>query len=254
MPAQLGSCAGIALSAAGSTRPRVGPPRPAIPRGRAPSAGLRRQHTCVPSPRDHGRPPPRPDGPRQADGPRPHRGLPLWRGRRGRRHPRRPPDGTVVRHAGTVAKAHAADADSAALALRVAVAAGLPGILLPRSARRPPPCTTGSSPTGPTAPPWTPGTRRPHRGRPRPPSSPASTGPRPTAVPPMRDPRRPPAPSPCSGPPPRTIPPPPPSWTPGTPSRMARGEAPLPNAVTLCHGDFHLASSCATPRPPDPGC
>ncbi|MFJ8200543.1 phosphotransferase [Streptomyces sp. NPDC096152] len=41
------------------------------------------------------------------------------------------PDGTVVRHADTVAKAHAPDADRAELAARLAVAARLPGILLP---------------------------------------------------------------------------------------------------------------------------
>lgn len=41
------------------------------------------------------------------------------------------PDATVVRHAGTVAKAHAADTDPVELARRVTVAARLPGILLP---------------------------------------------------------------------------------------------------------------------------
>ncbi|NEC52827.1 aminoglycoside phosphotransferase family protein, partial [Actinospica acidiphila] len=40
-------------------------------------------------------------------------------------------DTTVVRHAATVAKAHAPDTDTAALAVRTAVAARLPGILLP---------------------------------------------------------------------------------------------------------------------------
>ncbi|MEU2063514.1 phosphotransferase [Streptomyces sp. NPDC013455] len=41
------------------------------------------------------------------------------------------PDATVVRHAGTVAKAHAPETDRSALALRVAVAARLPELLLP---------------------------------------------------------------------------------------------------------------------------
>ncbi|WP_405446229.1 aminoglycoside phosphotransferase family protein [Streptomyces achromogenes] len=41
------------------------------------------------------------------------------------------PDATVIRHAGTVAKAHAPDTDPAALALRVATATRLPDVLLP---------------------------------------------------------------------------------------------------------------------------
>ncbi|MFD9005117.1 phosphotransferase family protein [Streptomyces sp. NPDC059582] len=40
------------------------------------------------------------------------------------------PDATVVRHAGIVAKAHAPDTDPTELALRLAVAAGLPNVLL----------------------------------------------------------------------------------------------------------------------------
>ncbi|MET7285847.1 aminoglycoside phosphotransferase family protein [Streptomyces sp. NPDC005573] len=40
------------------------------------------------------------------------------------------PDATVVRHGGTVAKAHAADTDPAALAPRLAAALRLPGVLL----------------------------------------------------------------------------------------------------------------------------
>ncbi|RSR94898.1 aminoglycoside phosphotransferase family protein, partial [Streptomyces sp. WAC00469] len=41
------------------------------------------------------------------------------------------PDATVVRHAGIVVKAHAPGTDPAALALRLAAAARLPGVLLP---------------------------------------------------------------------------------------------------------------------------
>ncbi|MCZ0208804.1 aminoglycoside phosphotransferase family protein, partial [Streptomyces sp. UMAF16] len=49
------------------------------------------------------------------------------------------PDATVIRHAGTVAKAHAPDTDPAALALRVATATGLPDVLLPPLAPAPAP-------------------------------------------------------------------------------------------------------------------
>ncbi|MFG3124778.1 phosphotransferase family protein [Streptomyces sp. NPDC048201] len=47
------------------------------------------------------------------------------------------PDATVVRHGATVAKAHAPDTDPHELALRLAVAARLPGVLLPPLAPAP---------------------------------------------------------------------------------------------------------------------
>ncbi|MEU3830791.1 aminoglycoside phosphotransferase family protein, partial [Streptomyces sp. NPDC029080] len=49
------------------------------------------------------------------------------------------PDATVVRHAGTVAKAHAPDTDHTALTLRVLVAVRLPDVLLPPLATAPVP-------------------------------------------------------------------------------------------------------------------
>ncbi len=47
------------------------------------------------------------------------------------------PDATVVRHANTVAKAHAPHTDATGLALRLTTAARLPGILLPPLTKAP---------------------------------------------------------------------------------------------------------------------
>ncbi|MFE6481126.1 phosphotransferase family protein [Streptomyces rochei] len=164
------------------------------------------------------------------------------------------PDGTVVRHAGTVAKAHAADADSAALALRVVVAAGLPGILLPPLHPAPAalhdrlvtywPYGAPVDPGDPDAAPWEAAATllaRLHR------------APAPTAVPPMRGPEK----AARAVALLRTTAPHHPATAAVLDARdalpaWARGEAPLPNAATLCHGDFHLGQLVRHPSPAGP--
>ncbi|MFD7686701.1 phosphotransferase family protein [Streptomyces sp. NPDC059781] len=151
-------------------------------------------------------------------------------------------DATVVRHAGTVAKAHAPDADPAELALRLTVATRLPGILLPPLTPAPTelhgrlvthwPYGTPVDPDDPDAAPW----------------EAAATllallhrAPAPTAVPPMRGPAKAahaiallrttashhPATAPVLH-----------AWA--TLPPWARGEAPMPDTTVLCHGDLHL--------------
>ncbi|MFC8367850.1 phosphotransferase family protein [Streptomyces sp. NPDC057239] len=151
-------------------------------------------------------------------------------------------DATVVRHAGTVAKAHAPDADPAELTLRLTVATRLPGILLPPLTPTPTelhgrlvthwPYGTPVDPDDPDAAPW----------------EAAATllallhrAPAPTAVPPMRGPAKAahaiallrataphhPATAPVLH-----------AWA--TLPPWARGEAPMPDTTTLCHGDLHL--------------
>ncbi|MFJ8192279.1 phosphotransferase family protein [Streptomyces sp. NPDC096094] len=164
------------------------------------------------------------------------------------------PDATVVRHAGIVAKAHAADADPAELALRVTVAARLPGILLPPLAPTPValhgrlvtswPYGTPVDPKDPDAAPWEDAATllaRLHR------------TPAPTAVPAMRGPvkaaravaRL------------RTAAPHHPAtaavlhaWA-ALPA-WARGEAAMPDTTTLCHGDIHLGQFIRHPTPEGP--
>nr|WP_308309576.1 aminoglycoside phosphotransferase family protein [Streptomyces sp. CHD11] len=162
-------------------------------------------------------------------------------------------DSTVVRHAGTVAKAHPPGSDPAHLALRVTVAAALPGILLPPLSPAPVvlrgrlvthwPYGTPVDPDDPDAAPWECAATllaRLHRTPP------------PVPVPPMRGPRkaaravarlrtaapRHPATAPVLD-----------AWAalPG----WARGEAPMPDTATLCHGDFHLGQLVRHPAPGD---
>lgn len=163
------------------------------------------------------------------------------------------PDATVVRHADTVAKAHAPGTDPAALAPRLALAARLPGILLPPLTPAPAslhgrlvtfwPYGTPVDPDDPDAAPWeAAGTllARLHR-------TPARA-----ALPEMRGPAkaahavvrlR------AAGPHPavaavlsawRTLP----AW--------ARAEAPMPDTTTLCHGDLHLGQLVRHPAPDGP--
>ncbi|WP_030867599.1 aminoglycoside phosphotransferase family protein [Streptomyces sp. NRRL S-37] len=151
-------------------------------------------------------------------------------------------DATVVRHADTVAKAHAPDADPTELTLRLTVATRLPGILLPPFTPAPTelhgrlvthwPYGTPVDPDDPDAAPWEAAATllaRLHR------------APAPTAVPPMRGPAkaaraialiratapRHPATAPVLH-----------AWAALPP--WARGEAPMPDTTTLCHGDLHL--------------
>ncbi|MGW3476246.1 phosphotransferase family protein [Streptomyces althioticus] len=163
-------------------------------------------------------------------------------------------DTTVVRHAATVAKAHAPDTDTAALAVRTAVAARLPGILLPPLAPAPAglhgrpvtywPYGTPVDPDDPDAAPWEEAgvlLARLHR------------TPLPEAVPPMRGPEKAaravallrdlaglhPAAAPVLD-----------AWADLPP--WARGEAPAPGPVRLCHGDFHLGQLIRDPAPGSP--
>ncbi|MDN0196145.1 aminoglycoside phosphotransferase family protein [Streptomyces sp. S.PNR 29] len=163
------------------------------------------------------------------------------------------PDGTVVRHADTVGKAHAPDAHPGELALRLTVAARLPGILLPPLSPTPVdlhgrlvtfwPYGTPVDPGDPDAAPWEAAAAllaHLHR------------APAPTALPPMRGPvkaaravdrLR------AAGPHPGTacvLR----AWT--TLPAWARAEAPMPGATTLCHGDLHLGQLVRHPAPDGP--
>ncbi|MGV9944230.1 phosphotransferase family protein [Streptomyces sp. NPDC003401] len=163
------------------------------------------------------------------------------------------PDATVVRHAGTVAKAHAPDTDPAALVLRLTTATRLPGILLPPLTPTPTvldtrlvtlwPYGDPVDPQDPDAAPWEAAGHllaRLHR------------TPAPTPLPPMRGPAkaaravarlreagdRPDAAPVLS------------AW-----NRLpawARGEAPMPDGTTLCHGDLHLGQLVRHPAPDGP--
>ncbi|MFB7593427.1 phosphotransferase family protein [Streptomyces sp. NPDC056160] len=164
------------------------------------------------------------------------------------------PDATVVRHCGTVAKAHAPGTDPTALALRLATAARLPGILLPPLDPAPTalagrlvtlwPYGTPVDPDAPEAAPWEAAATllaRLHR-------SPAPAG-----LPPMRGPvkaalavtrLRAAAPGhPAARPVLR-------AWT--TLPAWARAEAPMPDAHTVCHGDLHLGQLVRHPAPGGP--
>lgn len=155
------------------------------------------------------------------------------------------PDGAVVRHGTVVAKAHAADTDPAALAVRVAVAAHplLAGILLPplggpagdtAGAVTLWPCGTPVDPEEPGAAPWEEAAALLARLHSVPPA--ALPGP----LPPMRGPAkaaralarlRRARPGPAAEPVLR-------AWE-GLPG-WARDEAPAPRGSFLCHGDLHL--------------
>ncbi|MFI1420619.1 phosphotransferase family protein [Streptomyces sp. NPDC020731] len=151
-------------------------------------------------------------------------------------------DATVVRHAGTVAKAHAPDSDPTELALRLTVATRLPGILLPPLAPAPAelhgrlvthwPYGTPVDPDDPDAAPWEAAATllaRLHR------------TPAPTAVPPMRGPAKAAhaiARLPATAPHHPATAPVLHAWA--TLPPWARGEAPMPDTTTLCHGDLHL--------------
>ncbi|MFI5799432.1 phosphotransferase family protein [Streptomyces sp. NPDC051677] len=163
------------------------------------------------------------------------------------------PDATVVRHAGTVAKAHAPGTDPADLAPRLATAARLPDVLLAPLAPTPVllhgrpvtfwPYGAPVDPDDPDAAPWECAgalLARLHR------------TPAPTALPPMRGPAK--AAHAVSrlraaGSHPavalvlnawRALP----AW--------ARAEAPMPDATTLCHGDLHLGQLVRHPAPDGP--
>ncbi|OIJ66674.1 phosphotransferase [Streptomyces mangrovisoli] len=169
------------------------------------------------------------------------------------------PDGTVVRHGGVVAKAHAPDTDRAGLAARLAVAARLDGVLLAPLDPAPAPLHdrlvtlwpygTPVDPDDPDAAPWEAAAgllARLHRA----PAGPDPSGGRP--LPPMRGPvkavraiRR----MAAAGPHPAA-----PvvlrAWA-GLPG-WARDRAPMPDATTLCHGDLHLGQLVRHPAAEGP--
>ncbi|MBW8797170.1 MAG: phosphotransferase [Streptomyces sp.] len=169
------------------------------------------------------------------------------------------PDTTVLRHAATVAKAHAPDTDPTALTLRLAIATGLPDVFLPPLAPAPAafvgdrPVTLWpyGAPLDPDAPeeaPWeaaatllallhrTPPTAAapPMRGpakaahaMARLGEALAATGAHPAAAPVLR------------------------AWSALPP--WARAEAPVPDRPrTLCHGDLHLGQLVRYPAPDGP--
>ncbi|MDQ0785960.1 phosphotransferase [Streptomyces sp. B3I8] len=163
------------------------------------------------------------------------------------------PDGTVVRHAGTVAKAHAAGTDPTDLTLRLATAAALPGILL--APLRPDPVPvhdrlvtfwpygTPVDPDLPDEAPWEAAAAllaRLHN----------SHVPAPAPLPPMRGPAkaaralarlRAAGPHPARTPVER-------AWS--TLPAWARAEAPMPPSTTVCHGDLHLGQLVRRPTGP----
>ncbi|MFI8305831.1 phosphotransferase [Streptomyces sp. NPDC085927] len=158
------------------------------------------------------------------------------------------PDGTVVRHADTVAKAHAPDADATELTRRLALASRHPDVLLPPLGPAPAdlhgrlvtfwPYGSPVDPDDPDAAPWEAvGTLLAllHR-TPVPESAPVMRGPLKAAravaglqavgdhpaVAPVRD-----------------------AWA--TLPAWARAEAPMPQPAALCHGDLHLGQLVRVP-------
>ncbi|MET8075941.1 aminoglycoside phosphotransferase family protein [Streptomyces sp. NPDC005303] len=166
------------------------------------------------------------------------------------------PDATVVRHADTVAKAHAPDTTPADLAPRLTTAAHLPGILLNPLNRNPVelhgrlvtfwPYGEPVDPKNPDAAPWEPAaTLLAHLHRtPAPPDLPPMRGPVKAALAVARllkatrqQPQA--AVASCLRAW-RTLPP----W--------ARAETPMSDTTTLCHGDLHLGQLVRHPAPDGP--
>ena len=164
------------------------------------------------------------------------------------------PDATVVRHAGTVVKAHAPGTDPAALALRLGMAARLPGVLLPPLAPEPAvlggrlvtvwPYGTPVDPDAPGAAPWEAAATllaRLHR-TPLPPKLPPMRGPANAARAVARLRAEAPA-HPAARPVLR-------AWA--TLPGWARAAEPLPGPRALCHGDLHLGQLVRHPAPDGP--
>ncbi|MGW0625227.1 phosphotransferase family protein [Streptomyces sp. NPDC002758] len=166
------------------------------------------------------------------------------------------PDATVVRHAATVAKAHAPGTDPTELTLRLTTAGRLPHILLAPLTTTPTPLPdrlatfwpygTPVDPDDPDAAPWeAAATLLAHLHR----------TPPPTALPPMRGPRK----AARAIARLRTV-----LTTTSTPAAppvlnawaalpaWARAEAPMTGAAALCHGDLHLGQLVRSPAPDGP--
>ncbi|MBG0856684.1 aminoglycoside phosphotransferase family protein [Streptomyces spinoverrucosus] len=162
-------------------------------------------------------------------------------------------DATVVRHADTVAKAHAPDTDPTELTARLTTAARIPDVLLPPLTPTPVtlhgrlvtlwPYGTPVDPDTPDAAPWEAAATLLARLHRTPPSAP---------LPPMRGPAkaahaiarlRAAAPHPATSPVLR-------AWA--TLPAWARDEHPLPDTGTLCHGDLHLGQLVRHPAATGP--
>ncbi|MFF9328594.1 phosphotransferase family protein [Streptomyces sp. NPDC014776] len=166
------------------------------------------------------------------------------------------PDATVVRHAGTVAKAHAPHTEPAALAPRLATAARLPGILLPPLTPSPLtlhgrlvtlwPYGSPVDPDDPDAAPWEAAATllaRLHRS-PVPDGLPGMRGPAKAADAVRRLRAAVGAAPPSSAGPARPVLD---AWA-ALPA-WARAEAPMPGPLALCHGDLHLGQLVRHPAP-----
>ncbi|MGW5657937.1 phosphotransferase family protein [Streptomyces humi] len=168
------------------------------------------------------------------------------------------PDTTVLRHAETVAKAHAPGTDRAALAHRLATAARLPEVFLPPLTAAPAtfvddrpvtlwPYGAPVDPDAPAAAPWEAAAvllARLHRSTPTP------------AAPPMRGPAKAALAMArlratlATSPPHPAAPPVLRAWS-ALPA-WARDDAPMPGTPTLCHGDLHLGQLVRHPAPDGP--
>ncbi|MFC9909381.1 aminoglycoside phosphotransferase family protein [Streptomyces sp. NPDC059862] len=164
------------------------------------------------------------------------------------------PDATVVRHAATVAKAHAPGTDPVELTPRLATATRIPDVLLPPLSPTPVtlhgrlvtfwPYGTPVDPDAPDEAPWEAAATLLARLHSTPP---------PVPLPPMRGPAkaaRAIARLRSAGCPHPAAPPVLRAWA-ALPA-WARAEAPLPDTSTLCHGDLHLGQLVRHPVPAGP--